>query len=128
MYDSLINLSGIDLFSNKETENEISKRLVNHCLFWKAYFKWALDNNIATIDVRSVPTPIKIYGNGFALKSFDDLPQTWKKYFYDSADCKKATELLQATFAHNDIAWAHTDNKYKMFIGAFEQLSSMLKK
>jgi hypothetical protein len=112
--------------THKETPAEIKSRLINHCKFWKEYFTWAFDNSIETVDVRSTPTPIKIYGNGFALKEFDDLPVAWKNYFYDSADCKLANDMLKDTFTHNDIAWAHTDNKYKMFIGAFEQLEQML--
>jgi len=111
---------------HKETPAQIKERLVNHCHFWKDYFTWALNNEMATIDVRSIPTPIKIYGNGFALKAFEDLPSEWQSYFYDAEDCKLANTILQHVFEHNDIAWAHTDNKYKMFIGAFEQVEQLL--
>jgi hypothetical protein len=114
--------------THKETGEAIKGRLVNHCRFWKDYFTWALDNNISTVDVRSTPTPIKIYGNGFALKNFDDLPAEWMNYFYDTADCRIANNMIEAVFTKNDIAWAHTDSKYKMFIGAFEQLEQMLDK
>ena len=113
-------------YEHKESSAEIKLRLVNHCRFWKNYFTWALDNNLNTIDVRSTPTPIKIYGNGFAIKDFNDLPLNWKNYFFDSTDCKLANDMLKDVFTHNDIAWAHTDNKFKMFIGAFEQLEQML--
>ncbi|MEO8712476.1 MAG: hypothetical protein ABI405_10155 [Parafilimonas sp.] len=112
--------------THKETPAEIKMRLKEHCKFWKDYFTWALNNNIETVDVRSTPTPIKIYGNGFALKKFADLPAEWKSYFYDSTDCMMANKIIDDAFTHNDIAWAHTDNKYKMFIGAFEQLEQML--
>jgi hypothetical protein len=112
--------------THKETTTEIRKRLINHCKFWKDYFRWAIDNNIEVVDVRATPSPIKIYGNGFELKELDDLPGTWKNYFYDSADCKLADSLLTDVFIHNQIAWAHTDSKYKMYIGAFEQLEQML--
>lgn len=113
--------------THKETLVQIRQRLINHCQFWKDYFTWALNNDIATIDVRSTPTPIKIYGNGFALKDINDLPATWQSYFYDADDCKQANAILQHLFEHNDIAWAHTDNNYKMFIGAFEQMEQLLK-
>ena len=112
--------------TRKETPAAIRARLVNHCRFWKDYFTWALNNNIASVDVRSIPTPVKIYGNGFALKNMEDLPAGWKNYFFDSADCEAANNMIAYVFAHNDIAWAHTDNKYKMFTGAFEQLQQML--
>ncbi|MEP6467322.1 MAG: hypothetical protein ABJB05_13515 [Parafilimonas sp.] len=112
--------------THKETPAEIKMRLVNHCKFWKDYFMWAVDNNIEAVDVRATPSPITIYGNGFELKEFNDLPETWKNYFYDSADCKLADSLLTNVFMHNEIAWAHTDSKYKMYIGAFEQLEQFL--
>lgn len=114
--------------THKETSEAIKQRLVNHCRFWKDYFTWALNNDISTVDVRSTPTPIKIYGNGFALKNFDNLPAEWMNYFYDTADCRIANNMIEDVFTHNDIAWAHSDNKYKMFIGAFEQLEQMLHK
>ena len=63
--------------NHKESRQEIRQRLINHCEFWKTYFSWALDNNIQSVDVRSTPTAIKIYGNGFALKKFDDLPAVY---------------------------------------------------
>ena len=113
---------------HKETPDGIQQRLINHCEFWKAYFTWALDNNIQYVDVRSTPTPIKIYGNGFELKFYYDLPYEWKNYFYDSADCQHANDILWEVMTHHDIALAHTDNKYKMFIGAFEQLENFLRR
>ena len=63
--------------THKESDMEIRKRLYNHCQFWEAYFRWALDKGLNTVDVRSTPTPIKIYGNGFALKPTEDLPAEW---------------------------------------------------
>jgi hypothetical protein len=111
----------------KETDAEIRSRLINHCRFWEIYFNWALQGKYSSIDVRSTPTPIKIYGNGFGLKPLNELPEQWVHYFYDTADCRKANEQLVYAFKHHDIAWAHTDNKFKMFIGAFEQLQRFLK-
>ena len=108
--------------THDENKKEITQRLINHCEFWKTYFMWALDNEIKTIDVRSTPTPIKIYGNGFAIKTNEKLPLEWKNCFCDSANCQQANVLLENILSQHDIAWAHTDNKYKMFIGAFEQM------
>jgi hypothetical protein len=111
----------------KETDEQLKSRLRNHCGFWVSYFTWALDNELTTVDVRSTPSPIKIYGNGFTIKPYADLPETWKGYFYDSADCDRATEILENTVRKNTIALAHTDNKYKMFISAFQQMEHLLK-
>ena len=106
---------------------EIKKRLRNHCSFWVSYFKWALENEMTTVDVRSTPTPIKIYGNGFTIKPFHELPDIWKSYFYDSSDCARSNAILEELVRTHTIAWAHTDNKYKMFISAFQQMQQFLK-
>jgi hypothetical protein len=111
----------------KETEAEISIRLIHHCHFWETYFTWALNNELSSVDVRSTPTLIKIYGNGFTLKPFADLPGEWKSYFYDAADCQKANDLMKDVFQNHPIAWAHTDNKYKLFIGAFQEIQHALR-
>ena len=110
----------------KESDSEIKYRLLNHFKFWEVYFTWALNNQIESIDVRSMPTPIKIYGNGFTLKPFETLPDAWKSYFFDEEDCRKANEKINFLFQHENIAWAHTDNKYKMFISAFQQMQQKL--
>lgn len=82
--------------THKETSAEIQNRLINHCAFWKAYFLWAINDKIQYVDVRSTPTPVKIYGNGFALKPFEDA--AWQNYFYDLADCKLANNNVAAYF------------------------------
>ncbi len=113
--------------TKKETDGEIKERLLNHFTFWEVYFTWALNNELQTVDVRSTPTLIKIYGNGFTLKPFDQLPPGWTSLFYDQEDCKKANDEMKYFIDHNDIAWPHTENKYKMFISAFQQVERKLK-
>ncbi len=113
--------------TTKETDDQLKMRLRNHCGFWVSYFNWALTNEMTTVDVRSTPTPIKIYGNGFTIKPFHDLPDAWKSYFYDSSDCRKANDMLIDIFQTHNVAWAHTDNKYKMFISAFQQMEQFLR-
>lgn len=113
--------------TRKESDNEIRARLRSHFRFWEAYFAWALDNELGSVDVRSTPSPIKIYGNGFTLKSFEDLPAEWKSFFFDAEDCQKANDKLSYIFEHSDIAWANTQNKYKMFLSAFQQLQEQVK-
>ena len=110
----------------KESDQELKNRLKNHFRFHEAYFKWALDAKLSGIDVRSTPSLIKIYGNGFALKNFDELPASWRSYFYDEEDCQKANDMIKDIFEKGDIAWAQTDNKYKMFISAFQQLQQKI--
>ncbi|HYF32964.1 MAG TPA: hypothetical protein VD993_17690 [Chitinophagaceae bacterium] len=114
--------------SKKETDDEIRMRLRNHCLFWEMYFRWALSSELTNLDVRMTPTLIKIYGNGFALKHVTELPTEWKSYFYDEEDCRKANEQMAYVFKNKNIAWANSDNRFKMFIGAFQQLGSYFEK
>jgi hypothetical protein len=56
----------------------------------------------------------------------DDLPPRWKAFFYDDEDCRKANQILTDIFHRQTIAWANTDSKYKMFLGAFQQLEKFL--
>jgi hypothetical protein len=112
--------------THKETDAEIRSRLYNHCQFWETYFRWALDKGLNYVDVRSTPTPIKIYGNGFTLKPAEDLPAEWVSFFYDADDCRRASNVIKDIFEHKTIAWANTDSKYKMFLSAFHQLQNYL--
>jgi hypothetical protein len=53
--------------AKKENDSELKNRLRNHAKFYEFYFRWALKYDLSSIDVRSTPSLIKIYGNGFAL-------------------------------------------------------------
>jgi len=111
----------------KENEKQIRERLYNHFLFQEQYFRWALEKKINSIDVRSTPSLIKMYGNGFQLKPVDDLPVAWKQLFFDEEDCKTATAIVKNIFDHSDIIWPQTDNKFKMFASAFQQLQKLVR-
>lgn len=113
--------------NKKETDQQLKARLKNHCRFYEIYFKWALDNKLQTLDVRNTPSLIKIYGNGFELKPFTQLPEVWISYFYDEEDCRKANDIMEDIFKQKDIAWGNTDNRYKMFLSAFQQLQQLIK-
>jgi hypothetical protein len=113
--------------TQKETEIEIKQRLKNHFRFNELYFQWALDNEFQSIDVRSTPSLLTIYGNGFALKDTAELPAAWRSYFYDEEDCNRANEITKEIFDKNDISWVRTDNKFKMFVSAFQQLQQQVK-
>ena len=113
--------------THKEADTVIRKRLFNHCGFWEAYFTWAVDKKITTIDVRQMPTPLKIYQNGFGLKRYDDLPAEWKSYFFDDEDCHKADSLIKRTFRRNKIVWPDANDDYIKFISGFQQLEKFLR-
>jgi hypothetical protein len=112
--------------THKEGDAEIRHRLYDHCRFWEAYFKWAKTEVAGRIDVRSTPTPLKIYGNGFGLKHYDNLPPEWKACFFDEEDCRKADTLIKRTFRRNTIKWPDTNDDLEKFISGFQQLQKFL--
>jgi hypothetical protein len=61
------------------------------------------------------------------LKPVTDQPGRWRSYFFDDEDSQKAYDIMADIVSKRDIALAHTDNKFKMFIGAFQQLEAALK-
>jgi hypothetical protein len=113
--------------THKESIPEIRHRLFNHFEFWEAYFNWAVDNDIETIDPTHFPTPLKIYGNGFGLKRYDSLSVRWKSCFFDEEDCHKADTLIKGVFRRNNINWLEYDNQYKTFISGFHQMKEHLR-
>ena len=113
--------------AHKESDAEIRSRLYKHCRFWERYFTWELDQGSGSVDVTDIPTPLKIYGNGFGLKHYADLPAGWKACFFDDEDCHKADTLIKHTFRKHDIAWPDTDNDLKKFISGMQQLEGWLK-
>jgi hypothetical protein len=108
---------------SKENDHQIIDRLVNHCNFWQAYFTWASKNQLPSVDVRSLPTPIKIYSNGFTLKP---VTKKWAKYFFDKEDAFRSNEILEDIIRKNKITWPQTDEHYKLFISAFQQMQVLL--
>jgi hypothetical protein len=112
---------------HKETDAEIRQRLLNHCRFWECFFTWVDDKNESVVDVANFPTPLKVYGNGFGLKHYDNLPPVWKSYFFDDEDCHKADTLIKRTFRRNKIDWPQTDDDFKKLISGFRQLQQFLR-
>lgn len=112
--------------TQKESPGDIKKRILNHFRFQELYFRWALDNGFSSLDVRSTPSLIKIYGNGFSVVPYDELTEGWKSNFYDEEECRLATTMITKLFQENNIAWSKTENKFKMFISAFQQLQQQL--
>ena len=112
---------------HKESDAEIRQRLRNHCQFWEVYFRWADTENENTSGIGDFPSPMKIYGNGFGLKHFDNLPQTWRSCFFDEEDCHKADTMIKRTFRRNKINWPKTDNDLQKMISGFQQLQEQLR-
>lgn len=111
----------------KENDAAIKKRLYNHCQFWEAYLTWAKEKDGEPVEPSHVPSPLKIYGNGFGLKHYDELPAEWRSCFYDSFDCHKADTMIKHTFRRHDFVWPKTDDDMKKLISGTQQLQQWLK-
>jgi len=112
--------------SRPETSEQIKNRLVNHFRFWEKYFEWAVNNDLKTVGVGSTNSPIKIYGNGFALIPYNELSNEWKKNFFDEGDCIIAWDKLKTMMNTKKVVWPKTDNRFKFFIAGFQQLQGMV--
>lgn len=112
---------------HKESDAEVRARLFNHCEFWESYLTWARDKEDGAINVSGIPTPLKIYGNGFGLKHYNDLPAVWRSYFYDSVDCHKADTMIKHTFRRHNFVWPNSDNDLAKLISGTHQLQGWLK-
>ncbi len=113
--------------THKEDIDEIRQRLRNHYHFWETYFQWGSDNDLGAIDVTDIPSPMKIYGNGFGLKRYDNLPAQWKSYFFDENDCHNADTLIKGVFKRNEIKWPDTDDEGRLFVSGVQQVEAFLK-
>jgi hypothetical protein len=113
--------------THKENIDEIRRRLRNHYQFWETYFQWGSDNNISGIDVTDIPSPMKVYGNGFGLKRYDSLSTQWRSYFFDTEDCRNADTLIKGVFKRNRIKWPDTDDQSKLFVSGVQQVETFLK-
>lgn len=111
---------------HKETDKELQARLKNHFRFWQQYFAWGNRENISALDVRSTPSLFKLYGNGFELEYFEYLPAKWMKTFYDSADCRRAYEMVYYKMHEKNVDWGKTDNRYRMLTSAFAQVQGWM--
>ena len=111
----------------KESDTELTARLKNHFRYWEKYFSWGLEHRKGSLDVRSLPGPLKIYGNGFTLVPYEHYDYEWKMHFFDADDCHRAYLKMYSFLRKEDIEWPQTDHKFKQFESAFRQLQQKLK-
>lgn len=114
--------------NKKEDETAIRQRIKNYFHYWELYFTWALAAKIDYLDVRSLKGPVKIYGNGFALVPFEELNQEWHTHFYDLENSRQAYDMIETMLKKETVSWPKTDNKFKAFISAFQQVQHFLDK
>jgi hypothetical protein len=112
--------------THPESDAEIRQRLVNHCRFWETYLTWEKDQEHGIIEVKATPSPLKVYGNGFGLKHYGDLPAEWKSFFYDSTDCHKADTMIKRTFRRHEFVWPNTDDDLQKSISGTQQIQQWL--
>ena len=111
---------------HKESDAELRARLKNHFSFWEKYFAWGLENKISYLDVRSTPSILKMYGNGFELQYYEYLFPEWKNCFYDTTDSRLAYENLYYKMYEKNIKWPDTKNRFERFVSAFQQLQQWM--
>ena len=109
-----------------ETSEEIKARLINHFKYWESYFEWAVANDLETLDVSSKNSPLELYGNGFKLIPYEELSEVWKSNFFNEEDCREAWNKLKTMMDTRNISWPKTENRFLLFISAFQQLQGMV--
>lgn len=112
--------------SHKESDAELSSRLKNHFRWWEKYFSWGLNNKLKVLDIRSTPSVLDMYANGFELKYYDYQFPEWKNIFYDTANSWRAYEMVYYLMYKKDIDWAKTKNRFEGFVSAFQQLQQWM--
>jgi hypothetical protein len=112
---------------HKESDDEITARLKNHFHFWEQYFNWALKTDKEILNVRSLPSPLKIYSNGFEVIPLYDQSPKWTDNFFDFEDSKIAYDKVNNLLVKEDIDWPNTKNRFKLFVSAFHQLQEMIR-
>jgi len=110
----------------KEEDPQIQSRLKNHFKWWEKYFSWALKNKMQVLDIRSTPSVLQMYANGFELKYYDRQFPEWKTIFYDTADCWRAYEMVYYLMYQKNIKWPKTENRFEAFVSAFQQLQQWM--
>ena len=112
--------------SHKESDAELTSRLKNHFRWWEKYFSWSLNSKIKVLDIRSTPSVLELYGNGFELKYYDYQFPEWKNIFYDTANCWRAYEMVYYLMYRKNIKWLKTENRFESYISAFQQLQQWM--
>src|SRR5215213_3126998 len=112
--------------THNESDAELTARLKNHFRWWEKYFSWGLNNKIKVLDIRSTPSVLQLYGNGFELKYYDYQFPEWKNIFYDTADCWRAYEMVYYLMYRKNISWMKTENHFESFVSAFQQLQQWM--
>jgi hypothetical protein len=107
--------------SRKESDVEILNRVKGHVLCQLLYIEKAIENNEETISIGQFASPIKFYGNGLGLRPLNDVPDEWKKTFFDEEDLNKAYGFLEKGFQIR-ISVPDSKNRFLMYKGIFQQL------
>ena len=112
--------------NHKESDRELTSRLKNHFRWWEKYFSWGLNNKIKVLDIRSTPSVLKLYANGFELNYYEYQFPEWRNIFYDTANCWRAYEMVYYLMYNKDISWLKTENRFESFVSAFKQLQQWM--
>jgi hypothetical protein len=111
---------------HKESDAELASRLKNHFKWWEKYFSWGLNSKLKVMDIRSTPSVLDMYANGFELKYYDYQFAEWKNIFYDTANSWRAYEMVYYLMYKKNISWPKTENRFESFVSAFKQLQQWM--
>jgi hypothetical protein len=110
--------------SSRETEEELIARVRNHVQYWIVYFNDAVRSNAGTVQLDEPALPFTFAVNGLAVKSYHDVPQSWKSCFYDSEQAQQGHRYL--AWALGMSHWHQKDNRYLAHIDILSQMETHL--
>ena len=82
----------------KESDPAIRQRVVDQISYLVDYFEVIEKNKQNFFETRILQSPFRFYQNGMGLTEVDNLPEEWKRVFYDEEDAIKAHALLASCF------------------------------
>lgn len=83
----------------KETDEEIKKRLILNLKYIAAYMRVHMYGGFNQIHTAGIHSPFLYAKNGLFLYEWQRVPYFWKHVFYDEKDAEKAFKLLHKTFS-----------------------------
>ena len=111
--------------SQRETEEQIKKRVLNHLAFWQLLFHDADVHQRSYVSYNWFQSPLVVADNGAILKFYDEVKNEWDQNFYDSVDAHKGYNLMRKCFSKK-IKYMQTDNKYERNEDIIKQLTDNL--
>jgi len=94
-----------------ESDEQITRRVLNHLTFWQLLFHDADEYNRPYVAYNWFASPLVVASNGVVMKLYNDVKNEWDQNFYDSVQAHEGYELMRKCFSKK-IKYLETDNKY----------------